>query len=67
MPTFWDILSHVDKVKLIKLQWEWYGTKLDMMAGGKPADVRPTGYYDLNLEQIDREMRKPPEHQRRVV
>jgi len=67
MPTFWELLKDEDKIKLINLQWKLYRTRLDVMIGEKPVEVRPSAPYDLSLEQIDKEMRRPPEHQRRVV
>ena len=33
----------------------------------KPIETPITGYIDLSLEEIDKEIRKPPESQARVV
>jgi len=62
---FWEILETEGKLKLINYQWAQYGTKLDIMIQLSP----PVAYVPTypTLEQIKKEMKKPPKHQKRVA
>ena len=68
---FFEIIKPEAVQSLVNYQWKTYGTKLDKPTfcwspGVSSEDPVIKGRFPT-LEEIDKEMRKPPVKQRRVV
>lgn len=62
---FWEAISDEAQVALIKYQWQNYGLKIDKpVFHWKPGVKREVSYP--SIEEIEQEMKRPPEHQKRV-
>ena len=64
MPKFHEMIDAESLAELFKLQWNTYGTKLDIeTVKQQPVSIEPI--YP-SLDRIDKTMREPPQHPRRV-
>lgn len=61
----WQCLEPQVLAKLVAFQWKHYRTKLDLLTGPR-ANIHIDTQIE-SLEEIDRLMRTPPEHPKRVV
>ena len=60
----WECISVKALVELAQYQWLNYGTKLDVIAGAQDYTEQ---FFIESLAEIDRLMRRPPKHQKRVA
>ena len=70
MELFWKIKS-VDRARLIQLQYQLYGTKLDLAGAKAPWEIEPPRPQipvrpDMTPEELGKFISQPPEHQEKV-
>ncbi len=65
MPKFHEMIDAAALAELFKFQWNKYGSQLDIETVKQQPVINIEPIYP-SLAQIDKTMRKPPQHPRRI-
>ena len=65
-PLFWCLESNC-QAKLMQWQWDNYGQKIEIPAPPRTSKAAWQAVQVENSDEIDRLIRKPPRHQKRVA